>query len=77
MQADIHHLMDDDIFYFIDKALRDAYYQLQDPMASYELGCLYYYERYNHVNYKKAFKYFSKEVTFNKTGYRHHYCRLD
>lgn len=61
MQADIHHLMDDDIFYFIDKALRDAYYQLQDPMASYELGCLYYYERYNHVNYKKAFKYFSKE----------------
>lgn len=61
MQADKHHLMDDDIFYFIDKALRDAYYQLQDPMASYELGCLYYCERYNHVNYKKAFKYFSKE----------------
>lgn len=61
MQADKHHLMDDDIFYFIDKALRDAYYQLQDSMASYELGCLYYYERYNHVNYKKAFKYFSKE----------------
>ena len=60
MQADKHHLMDDDIFYFIDKALRDAYYQSQDLMASYELGCLYYYERYNHVNYKKAFKYFSK-----------------
>lgn len=61
MQADKHHLMADDIFYFIDKALRDAYYQLQDAMASYELGCLYYYERYNHVNYKKEFKYFSKE----------------
>ena len=36
MQADKHHLMDD-IFYFIDKALRDAYYQLQDPMASMNL----------------------------------------
>ena len=31
MQADKHHLMDDDIFYFIDKALRDAYtnYKIQ------------------------------------------------
>lgn len=68
MQADKHHLMDDDIFYFIDKALRDAYYQLQDPMASYELGCLYYYERYNHVNYKKAFKYFSKEINIGDSN---------
>ena len=68
MQADKHHIMADDIFYFIDKALRDAYYQLQDSMASYELGCLYYYERYNHVNYKKAFKYFSKEINIGDSN---------
>lgn len=68
MQADKHHIMADDIFYFIDKALRDAYYQLQDSMASYELGCLHYYERYNHVNYKKAFKYFSKEINIGDSN---------
>lgn len=61
MWADQNHLMDDDIFYFIEKALRDAYYQIKEPYASFELGCLYYFERYNHVNYAKAFKYFSKE----------------
>lgn len=61
MKADIQQLMADDIFYFIEKALRDAYYQIDEPYASYELGCLYYYERFNHINYDKAFKYFNKE----------------
>lgn len=61
MWADQNHMMSDDIFYFIEKALRDAYYQIREPYASFELGCLYYFERYNHVDYAKAFKYFSKE----------------
>lgn len=68
MKADIHQLMSDDIFYFIDKALRDAYYQIDEPYASYELGCLYYYERFNHINYDKAFKYFNKEESIGESN---------
>lgn len=58
MEADKNHLMDNDIFNFIDKALRDGYYSIKDPWASYYLGCLYYFERFNNVNYEKAFNYF-------------------
>lgn len=61
MKADQDQLMEDDIFYFIEKALKDAYYQIQEREAGFELGCLYYFERYNHVNYEKAVKYFSME----------------
>lgn len=61
MEADKKQIMSEDIFYFVERALRDAYYQIGDDYASYDLGCLYYYERFNHVNYKKAFKYFMKE----------------
>lgn len=68
MWADQNRLMDDDIFYFIDKALRDAYYQIKEPIASFELGCLYYFERYNHVDYAKAFKYFSKEKDIGESN---------
>lgn len=61
MEADKNHLMDNDIFNFIDKALRDGYYSIKDSWCSYCLGCLYYFERFNNVNYEKAFNYFSKE----------------
>ncbi len=68
MWADQTHMMCDDIFYFIEKALRDAYYQIKEPYASFELGCLYYFERYNHVDYAKAFKYFSKEENIGESN---------
>ena len=61
MEADKNHLMDNDIFNFIDKALRDGYYSIKDPWCSYCLGCLYYFERFKNLNYEKAFNYFSKE----------------
>jgi uncharacterized protein len=68
MEADKTELMCDDIFWFIEKVLRDTYYQIKDPYASYELGCLYYFDRFNHVDYAKAFKYFSKEDQFNESN---------
>lgn len=68
MEADKSKLMPDDIFWFIEKVLRDTYYQIKDLHASYELGCLYYFDRFNHVDYVKAFKYFSKEDIFNDSN---------
>ena len=58
MEADKNHLMDNDIFNFINKALRDGYYSIKDPWCSYCLGCLHYFERFNNVNYEKEFNYF-------------------
>ena len=42
--------------------------------------CMYYLPRGPIMDYKDkelVQYYFDQLVTFNKTGYRHHYCRLD
>lgn len=47
----------DYFFPILDKILRDAYYQLGEKEAVYQLAILYYYPRYKHVNLEKSFKY--------------------
>lgn len=44
---------------FLAKAYRDAVYQLMDVHAAYNLGQLYYEDRYGMRNYKKAARFFS------------------
>ncbi|MEA5051544.1 MAG: tetratricopeptide repeat protein [Oscillospiraceae bacterium] len=44
---------------FLAKAYRDAVYQLTDVHAAYNLGQLYYEDRYGMKNYKKAARFFS------------------
>lgn len=43
---------------FLAKAYRDAVYQILDVHAAYNLGQLYYEDRYGMKNYKKAARFF-------------------
>ncbi len=62
MSVDNTMYMQDSIFNYVEKVLDDSYNVLNKMCSAYELASLYYFDHYNHVNYKKAFKYLKKGV---------------
>lgn len=52
-EADRDQIMSDDIFWFLEKAYYDAANCI-DYKYWYSLACLYYYDRYGHVDLEKA-----------------------
>lgn len=58
---DMRWVVPEPIFKFLEKAYKDAYYQLKDIWASYYLARLYYYDHYGNVDYKEAVKYLKLE----------------
>lgn len=56
--ADAYLPVEEDIFLFLEKAYRDGYYQIRDDRCAFNLGKLYCEERYGHINYPKAAKWF-------------------
>lgn len=67
LNAETTSLMCETFFTFCDKAFRDSLYQLEDPYSAYELAVLYYYERYNHVDYGKVIHYLEEAHFSGKT----------
>lgn len=55
----MHLPVPEDIFLFIEKAYMDGYEYLNDKRCAFLLGNLYSNERYGHIDYPKAAKWFS------------------
>ena len=55
--ADMEQLVSDDVFSFMEKAYKDALSNGLKEYA-YDLGQLFYFDRYGRVNYKKAVQYY-------------------
>lgn len=64
MEADKGLFMTDEVFEFVEKVLKDTYFFIKESHAAVELGNLYYFERYNHINYENALKYYLKGKNF-------------
>lgn len=58
--ADEYLLMPEDIFRFVEKAYRDGYYQLRKHRCAFWLGRLYSEERYGHLDYAEAARWFER-----------------
>lgn len=58
-RADVHLPMQEDIFRFVEKAYRDHFALTEDRWSAFRLGCLYSQERYGHIDYPKAAKFFT------------------
>lgn len=56
------------IFYYVEKIFHDAYFAYKDPDDAYQLGKLYYYQRYGNVDFEKAVKYLTL-VSQTNAGY--------
>lgn len=78
IDADAHLPMPPAVFEFVEKAYLDAY-NVIDSRYAHRLGCLYFYERYGHVNYKIAVAWFRLGAKANvgesdvKLGYCYYY----
>ena len=57
--ADSHLPVLEDIFMFVEKVYLDGHEYLKDRRCAFLLGNLYSNERYGHINYPKAAKWFS------------------
>lgn len=56
--TDTHLPVPEDIFLFIEKAYLDGHKYLKDRLCPFLLGMLYSDERYKHIDYPKAAKWF-------------------
>lgn len=60
MATDENLPMPDAVFSFVEKAFRDAYYQLGNYKCPFLLGRMYSEERFGHIDYQKAAEWFER-----------------